>query len=92
MNRASDRRNDQGAIRGHPRQARPGRLAAFAEHGSGQHAPSELLAVAPRDGVDLRLQLGAVHQLRYLEAEHERLNQHHDRERHENVGRDQATR
>ena len=46
----------------------PGRAdaARVAEHGPGRHAVGivlgELLAVAPREGVDLGLQLGAVHQ------------------------------
>ncbi len=55
-------------------------------------ALGDLLAVAPRGGVHLSLQLGAVHQRGYLEAEHERLDQHHDGERDENVGRDQPAR
>ena len=71
-------------------------LAGVAEHGSGRHAAGialgELLAVALRGGVHLGLQLGAVHQLGYLEAEHERLDQHHDGERDENVGGDQPAR
>ena len=48
---------------------------------SGRHAagitPGELVAVAFRGGLHLRVQLGlqliAVHQREYLEAEHERL-------------------
>ena len=52
----------------------------------------ELPGVALRGGVHLGLQLGAVHQRGYLEAEHERLDQHHDGERDENVGRDQPAR
>ena len=78
--------------------ARPSsrRLARVAEHSPGRHtagiALGELLAVAPRGGVHLGLQLGAVHQRGYLEAEHERLDQHHDGERDENVGRDQPSR
>jgi hypothetical protein len=70
--------------------------ARVAEHGSGRHAAGialgELLAVALRGGVHLSLQLGAVHQRGYLEAEHERLDQHHDGERDENVGGDQPAR
>ena len=46
----------------------------------------------PRGGSDLGLQLGAVDQLGYLEAEHERLDQHHDGERDEDVGGDQPAR
>jgi hypothetical protein len=93
---AGDRRNDQRAVRGRPGQARLRRLAGFAEHGSGRHAAAialgELLAVTPRSGVHLGLQLGAVHQRRYLETEHQRLDQHHDGERDENVGRGQPAR
>ena len=96
MDRAGDRRNDQRAVRGRPGQARLRRLAGVAEHGSGRHAAGialgELLAVALRGGVHLGLQLSAVHQRGYLEAEHERLDQHHDGERDENVGGDQPTR
>ena len=76
--------------------ARLRRLAGVAEHGPGRHAAGialgELLAVALRGGVHLGLQLGAVHQRGYLEAEHERLDQHHDGERDENVGGDQPAR
>jgi len=79
-----------GAVR-----ARPGRAAVIA-HDSGRHAAGvalgELLAVALRGGVHLGLQLGAVHQQGYLEAEHERLDQHHDDERDKNVGGDQPAR
>ena len=96
VNRAGDRRNGQRAVRGRPGQARLGRLAGNAEHGSGRHASGialgELLGVALRGGVHLDLQLSAVHQLGYLEAEHERLDQHHDDERDENVGGDQPAR
>ena len=71
-----------------------GRLAGVAEYRSFRHdavgiALVELLAVALGEGVHLSLQLGAVHQREYLEAEHERLDQHHDGERDENVGGDQ---
>jgi len=52
----------------------------------------QLLGVALRGGVHLGLPLAAVHQRGYLEAEHERLDQHHDDERDENVGRDQPAR
>src|SRR5262250_1198380 len=76
--------------------ARPARLAGDAEHGSGRHAAAialgQLPGVAPRGGVHLGLQLRTVHQLGYLEAEHERLDQHHDGERDHNVGGDQPPR
>jgi hypothetical protein len=84
---ARDRRNDQRAVRSRPGLTQLRRLAV-AEHDSGPHALGELPAVAPRSGVHLSLQLGAVHQRGYLEAEHERLDQHHDGERDDDVGRD----
>ena len=52
----------------------------------------ELLPVTLRGGVHLGLQLGFAHRLSYLEAEHDRLDQHHGGERDENVGRDQPAR
>ena len=76
----------------------PGRggWAAVAEYGSGRHAAGialgELLAVALRGDANRGHQgllPGAVHQLGCLVAEHERLDQHHDGERDENVGGDQ---
>ena len=94
--RAGDRRDGQRAVRGRPGQARLGRLAGVAEHGSGRHAAGialgELLDVTLRGGIHLGLQLAAVHQPGDQEAEHERLDQHHDDERDENVGGDQPAR
>jgi hypothetical protein len=96
VDRAGDRRNDQRAVRGRPGQAGLRRLARFAEHGSGRYATGitagELLTVALGGGIHLGLQLGAVHQRGYLEAERECLDQHHDGDRDENVGRDQPAR
>jgi hypothetical protein len=96
VDRAGDRRNGQRTVRGRPGQARLRRLAGVAEHGSSRHAAGialgDLLAVALRGCVHLGLQLGAVHQQGYLEAEHERLDQHHGDERDKNVGGDQPAR
>ena len=70
-----------------------GMPAGVAEHSSGRRAPTialgELLSIALRSGVHLPLQRGAVHQRGHLQAERERLDQHHDGERDENVGRRQ---
>ena len=53
---------------------------------------SQQLAQRYPGGVHLGLPLGAVHKRGHLEAEYERLDQHHDDERDEDVGGDQPAR
>ena len=94
--RAGDRRKHQCAAQGRPDHAQLRRLAGVAEQGPGWNptgiAPGELLAVALRGRGHLSLQLGTVYQRGHLEAQCDRLDQHHGGERDENVGRGQPGR